>query len=115
MRNEEHQLQVTIVKYLRYNKYIVFSIPNHGVRSTRMGAYYKEEGLMAGVADLFIMKGNSTYNGIFLELKSKQGRMNDAQKEFQRHCILLDYEYWLIKDLETLIEKLNRYEKRINL
>lgn len=113
MRNEEHQLQVTIVKYLRYKKYVVFSIPNHGVRSPRMGAYYKEEGLLPGVADLFLMLPNKHSHGVFIEVKSKEGRMVETQKQFQIKCIQNDYEYWLIKDLDTLIKKISQYELNI--
>ena len=110
MRNEEHQLQVSIVKYLRYNNYVVFSIPNHGIRTPRLGAYFKEEGLMPGVADLFVMKANRQSHGIFIEVKSLQGRLNETQKHFMARCIECEYDYWVIKDIDQLINKLNWYE-----
>lgn len=110
MKNEEHQLQCAIVEYLRYKGYCVFSIPNHGIRTPRLGAYFKAEGLLPGVADLFVMKANKFSHGIFIEVKSGKGTMSKTQKEFQLRCIENEYDYWLIYDVETLDKKIRQYE-----
>lgn len=112
MKNEEHQLQVEIVKLLHYKGYICFSIPNHGIRSPRLGAYYKAEGLLPGVADLFIL--TQFTKGIFIEVKSAKGKQQETQKEFEANCKKHKYEYWLIKSIDELITKLNEYESIVN-
>lgn len=108
MRNEEHKLQVTIVKYLRYNKILCFSVPNHGIRSPRMGAYYKEEGMLAGVADLILLFEKKC---IFVELKIEKQKQSDSQKKFQSLVENLGFDYWVIRNLENLIEKINEIKK----
>jgi len=107
MRNEEHKLQVTLVKYLRYNGILCFSVPNHGIRSPRMGAYYKEEGMLAGVADLVLLFEKRC---IFVEVKIEKQKQSESQKKFQNYVESLGFEYWVIRNLENLIEKIN--EKR---
>lgn len=114
MKNEEHQLQVEIVKLLKLKGYVCFSIPNHGMRSPRLGAYYKAEGLLPGVADLFIL--STTKNkGIFVEVKSQKGKQQETQKQFQNDCKVHGYDYWLIKSLDEFLTKLNEYENISNI
>lgn len=112
MKNEEHLLQVEIVKLLLYKGYICFSIPNHGIRSPRLGAYYKAEGLLPGVADLFILTQKT--KGIFVEVKSQKGKQQETQKLFQNNCEFLGYQYWLVKSLDEFLTKLNEYENSFN-
>lgn len=109
MRNEEHKLQVTIVKYLRYNNILCFSVPNHGIRSPRMGAYYKEEGMLAGVADLILLFKKKC---IFVELKIEKQKQSDSQKKFQSLVENLGFDYWVIRNLENLIDKINEIKKK---
>lgn len=106
MRTEEHNLQVTIVKYLRYKDYLVFSVPNAGARSERMGAYYKAEGLLAGVSDLILVLQTEV---IFIELKIGNEKQRANQKEFEKKVTNLGYQYWLIYSLEQLIVYLNAF------
>lgn len=72
----EHDAQVTFIKYARYvlgKKYrLIFAIPNGGKRDPRQGKWLKDEGLMAGVPDIFLALPGGGYAGLFIEMKSMQ-------------------------------------------
>lgn len=106
MKTEEHNLQVAIVQYLRYNNHLVFAIPNGGLRSKRMGAYYKAEGLLAGVSDLILVLKTDI---IFIEIKKGKEKQKPPQKEFENRVKELGYQYWLIYSIEQLIVYLNAF------
>lgn len=63
----------------------VFAIPNGGNRSAMEATKLKEEGVLAGVADLFVMEPRGDYCGMFIEMKRRfSGTMSDEQKNFQK-------------------------------
>lgn len=88
---------------LNENKYPVlrsiFAIPNGGSRGStklarmRAGKRLKDEGVRAGVPDLLLPAGRLGYNGLFLEMKFKDGTLSKAQKEF---CKLLTEQNYLV-------------------
>lgn len=80
----EHQIQVALFQWMRISnpKTIMFSIPNAAKRSPQLANYMKAEGMLAGVSDIFLMKPNKKYHGMFIELKSAKGKLTDQQKYF---------------------------------
>jgi hypothetical protein len=80
----EHQTQVAVITWFRmqYPKLIMFAIPNGGVRNIVTAVKLKSEGVLAGVADLFLMKANTKYHGLFIEMKAPKGKVSDQQKYF---------------------------------
>ena len=101
MKFREHQIQVGIVKYLRANGILVFAIPNGGHRSAKTGAFLKEEGVMAGVADLIILLPECT---IFVEVKDAKGKQQQTQTEFQRRVEELGLRYYIWRSVDDAIE-----------
>lgn len=73
----EHQIQVQVCQYLDLIKEPYFAIPNGGVRSIGLAVKLKKEGVKAGTLDMFLMRLR-----LFLEMKTKIGRLSPAQKEF---------------------------------
>lgn len=96
----EHQLQVTLLKwfYSQRRRSIMFAIPNAGKRSMHTARRMKDEGLLAGVADLQVMLPDG--RSAWLELKKSNGRQSMAQKIFQDICERLDHPYCLAKSFE---------------
>jgi hypothetical protein len=60
----------------------------------------KGEGVLAGVADLFLMLPNMEYNGLFIEMKTPDGKQSDSQREFERKACGNGYEYKICRTFE---------------
>lgn len=102
---DEHDLQVRIVNYLRWNHFYVFAIPNGGRRDAATGRKLKDEGVLAGVADLEILLPDG--KAVFVELKTPWGVQSDAQKAFENEVKLRGYTYLLwrsAKDAEAFVK-----------
>jgi hypothetical protein len=89
MRNDKHhKCQVAIVNFCR--KYPgaewIFAIPNGDKRNKATAAKLKREGVLAGVWDLFLpvytIKGDTEYNGLWIEVKVGSDRLSPKQKAF---------------------------------
>ena len=117
--NDEHsRLQKACVKWFKYQyndkKNLLFSITN-GIpiadKSIRTKIYnrLKEEGLQPGVPDLFLSVGNSIYNGMFIEVKSKTDRLRKVQADMIRELESENYKCIIVRSLEEFIEEINSY------
>jgi len=81
----EHQEQVSFVQHVRafYPDIVIFAIPNGGNRSAREGKRLKNEGVLAGVSDLFVPEPRGPYHGLFIEMKrTKGGSTSSNQDDF---------------------------------
>lgn len=79
----EHQIQSAFVRAFRYRwpHVIICSFPNAARRSFALAARMKKEGLLAGMPDIFIARMAQGYGGLFLEFKSKRGRVSPEQEK----------------------------------
>lgn len=100
MRNNEHKLQVAIVRFLRLNRFFVFAVPNGGNRDAKTGAYLKDEGVMAGVSDLIIMHDGRI---VFVEVKTDTGRQRPTQVAFQQAVEAEGHRYLIWRSLDDVI------------
>ena len=105
MKFREHQIQVGIVKYLRANGILVFAIPNGGQRSAKTGAFLKEEGVMAGVADLIILLPECA---IFVEVKNTNGTQQRTQTAFQKRVEELGFKYYVWRSVDDAVDFLRK-------
>lgn len=83
-KKSEHYEQVLFVMWFRkqYPKHKIFAIPNGGSRGTGIsakvtGSMLKAEGVDPGVPDLMIPAAK-----MFIEMKSKSGKIKDEQQEY---------------------------------
>jgi len=90
VKNEEHLEQCAFFEWLKlaYPEIykITFAIPNGGKRDIGTATKLKKEGVKAGVPDIFIAHANSVAHGVFIEMKSRKGRVTEAQ--FKMHELL---------------------------
>ena len=117
--NDEHsRLQKACVKWFRYQhsdiKDLLFSIPNgiplanQNVR-TKIYNKLKEEGLQPGVPDLFLSVGNSLYNGLYIEIKSKTDRLRKVQADMIRELESENYKCIIVRSLDEFMEVIKEY------
>lgn len=115
MKHEESDLQQSMIQWceLRKGKYPCLAFmhhsPNGGNRSAREGARFKREGVKAGFPDLFLPYASNGYNGLFVEVKTKNGRMRDNQKAWGEYLECNGYKFCVCRSLEEFIEIVEEY------
>lgn len=88
VRREEYQAQCAVITWLGYEmkKYPelawLYAIPNGGKRSKKTAAMMKAMGVKAGIWDLCLPVPRGTYHGLYLEMKSADGSLTPAQRDF---------------------------------
>ena len=111
--DEEHQTQVACVNWFRLKyprlRNILFAIPNGGRRDIKTGAVLKEEGVVAGVADLILLKRNKQYGALCVEMKTKSGSQSDTQKRWQKEVEAAGNKYVVCRSLEEFMKEVKNY------
>lgn len=112
--DEEHRIQAACVRWFRL-KYPhlaarLFAVPNGGRRDGITGVRLKEEGVLAGVADLILLVPNADYYALLIEMKTPKGRQSESQKAWQRAVTGNDdYLYVVCRSLEEFINEVEEY------
>ena len=61
---------------------LTFSVPNGGTRNAREVIELKRQGLTNGVSDIFICIPSRDLHGLFIEFKSRTGKVSEEQAAF---------------------------------
>lgn len=114
----EHQLQYSIVTYLRLNHILCIEadamsgLQFFSPTDSRRFAFIKHHtkmGYEKGQADLMLLlKGGRC---VFVELKTKTGRQSEDQKKFQKAVELLGFSYMVwrsLDDAEKFIKEISK-------
>jgi hypothetical protein len=111
MKFTESKIQSDCVQWFRtqYPRTVIFAIPNGGNRNPITGAILKREGAMAGVADLFVMKCNPEFAGLFIEMKAGKGKASEAQEAFKHEVIVAGYAYYTCRSFDEFTSTVNKY------
>lgn len=112
--DEEHRIQVSCVRWFRlkypYLSPRLFAVPNGGRRDGVTGARLKEEGVLAGVADLILLVPNAGYHALLIEMKTPKGRQSESQKAWQQEVAGSgDYLYVVCRNLEEFMKIIEEY------
>lgn len=103
---KEGDLQTAICEYLERKKYffwrnnnvpMVYKTASGEMRFRKMGKY-----AMKGIPDIFIVTDGGFM--IFLEIKAPKKYQSPEQKEFQRRCEEVGAEYYVIKNIDQVLE-----------
>lgn len=108
----ESSIQKAVMDWIRLDPVLrtfVIHIPNEGKRTSRYGKSLKDMGMRPGVADLFIAIPRHGYGGAWLELKSKDGILSEAQKEFLDDMARQRYFTKVCYSIEETINTIKRY------
>ena len=121
MKQNEHKLQVAFVNWFRmqYNQYsgLMWATPNGGMRNVKVATKLKREGVLSGVADLFLAVPRYADDGeilmdtpgLFIELKIKGNYQNENQKRFQKDVEKQSYRYEVCYSLDEFMKVVNGY------
>lgn len=106
-------MQCACVQWFRYQypklRHNLFAVPNGGRRDKVTAAKLKAEGVLAGVADLVLLKSNSSYGALLIEMKTRTGRQADTQREWQRLIETDGYKYVVCRSLDDFMREVNAY------
>lgn len=113
--DREHRLQCACIRWfkLQYPQYAhnLFAVPNGSKRDAVTAARLKEEGVLAGVSDLILLKSNRFYGALLIEMKTDKGRQSPAQKEWETRITADGYKYVVVRSLEEFIKVVTDYLK----
>ena len=111
--DEEHRLQTACVRWFRMQyptmSHNLFAVPNGGRRDKATGAKLKDEGVLAGVADLILLKQSIGYGALLIEMKTDTGRQAQSQKDWQEKIEKDGYKYVVCRSLEDFIREVEWY------
>ena len=112
--DEEHRIQCACVRWFSLQcprlKGRLFAVPNGGRRDVTTAAKLKSEGVVAGVADLILLKSNHDYGALLIEMKTMKGRQSDSQKAWQLNlCSEDEYKYVVCRSLDDFKREVNDY------
>lgn len=110
----EHRLQEACVRWfsLQYPhlRGRLFAVPNGGRRDAVTGAKLKAEGVVPGVSDLILLKSNSRYHGLLIEMKAGKGRQSGSQRWWQSVITENDeYKYVVCRSLDDFMREVAGY------
>ena len=115
MRDLEHKIQCTCVRWFRmqYHQYgdLLFAVPNGGARDAVTGAKLKDEGVLAGVADLILLLPRQGYHALCIEMKtpSKASRQQPSQKSWQKTVEAQGYRYVVCRSIDDFVTAIDGY------
>lgn len=84
----EHGEQVAVIEWslTKANAYpelvLLYAIPNGGQRAKGVAGKLKAEGVKAGVPDLCLPVARGEYHALYVEMKTKIGRVADKQADW---------------------------------
>ncbi len=87
-KTTEHGEQKTLIRWADLNagRYPVlarlYAIPNGGHRVKAVAARMKAEGVRRGVPDLCLPYPSHGYSGLYIEMKTRKGRVSREQGEY---------------------------------
>lgn len=115
MRELEHNLQVSCVKWfrLKYRGHLIYAVPNGGQRNKIVAAKLKIEGVTSGVPDLHIPIANRFYHGLYIEMKVKPNTPTESQIEMMNQLRLNGYKCEVCYSLDEFMRVVNEYMKTL--
>lgn len=115
--NEESDNQKAFFKWIfLWNKHIskcTFHIPNGGSRHILEAINLKAMGTMAGIPDVFCAIPAFGYHGLFIEFKSKNGKLTSSQNTMIESLSKNGYKVIVCYSWEEAKEIMEWYQKGI--
>lgn len=115
-RQNEHEMQAALFQWWRWKtneplRSLMFAIPNGGARSRITGARLKAEGVRAGVPDILLAYPVKPFHGLFIELKTRKGRLSEKQLRMLFGLYMAGYLGVVCRSLDKAQEVIINYLK----
>lgn len=99
-------------QYCDLKNIVMFAIPNGGKRNKITAKLMKDEGVMAGVPDMFFPSARGGWFGLWVELKRvKGGTVSNAQKEVMALLRSRNYKCIVCNGADEAIKAIDEYMK----
>jgi len=85
--NAEDIIQINVHEFAKHYKLPFFHFAGERQCAPAYGAFLKRKGSKAGVSDCFFPRGNGTFSGLWLELKSAKGKLSEHQIKFMSNML----------------------------
>ena len=114
IRSEDTE-QINVIAWARWNERLhpelrmLYHIPNGGSRNKAEAVKLKQMGVLAGVPDLHLPVPKGIYNGLYIEMKYADGRIEKAQREFLKAAAGHGYYCAVCYGTEEAINILHEY------
>ena len=112
-RFAESNEQITAMDWLRLQHPDValhtLHIGNERKSTPYAGAIMKRMGILKGASDIFMAWPSKGYHGMFIEVKSKTGRLTPEQKEFLKRMGIKGYFVEVCYGAEQIIDTMKYY------
>jgi hypothetical protein len=111
MRQIEHNIQVSIITYLRYaHPSAIFCASAGGMFTTpKQGKKMVAAGYVKGYPDLAIHEPRGGYHGLFIELKSDTGKTSPEQRDWIAKLMERGYYAQICKGTDQAINLIDAY------
>lgn len=109
---KESEIQKSFFQWLSYYPYIrslTTHIPNGGSRDVREARNLKAQGVSPGWPDVFMAIPSGYFAGLWIEFKSKSGKLTEHQLNRIELLEASGYAIWLCYSLEDAIEAVKSY------
>jgi len=115
-KSKEHIEQVKFVGYIKlfHPEYIIFSVPNGASVSAAQRIKLAQEGLTAGVPDLFVVSPGGRWMGVEMK-RDKGGVVSKAQKAVKELLIERGVAYSTCEGYEAAREAFEAFNKGVEL
>lgn len=111
-RQEETAIQITLVQWFKmaYPGRLISSSSHAGLKMDgRSGALAKKLGYHAGWPDLTIPYPRGGFHGMYLELKTHEGKVSEHQEETLRLLRGIGYNAIVARGFDEAVRAVNRY------
>ena len=110
--------QIAVMEWLRWTHPdivdCVMHIPNERKQNKIWGLVLAHMGVLPGASDLFIAVPRKMFHGMFLEMKTKKGRLTENQKTFLQDMKSQGYHASAAYGSDDAIYQINNYLKLPN-
>lgn len=111
----ERQQQQRVVKWAAEHEAefpelkLLYHVPNEGKRGAITGRQLKLSGVKSGVPDLCLPVARHNFHGLYIEMKTKGGRVSENQKQWMSDLSAQGYECQVCYSWTYAVEVLQTY------